>query len=95
MPEKTKCPITADQFGSALPLTVDIGGNKVVASPKNFSTGSFGWYATGKVVIEVDGVPCSCQVGLNLTVVGSKDLQEAAPVAPPAKPVTVKKIGGK
>jgi len=40
---------------------------------KEFSTGSFGWYLNGKIVVTVDGKPCSVQVGMNLTVVGSKE----------------------
>ena len=44
-----------------------------LADVKEFSTGSFGWYLNGKIVVNVDGKPCSVQVGMNLTVVGSKE----------------------
>jgi len=40
-----------------------------------FSTGSFGWYYNGKTTVMVDGKPLSVQVGLNLTVVGSKEAE--------------------
>jgi hypothetical protein len=50
----------------------------MVADAKEFSTGSLGWYLNGKTAIEIDGVPVSVQIGLNLTIVGSKELDKAA-----------------
>jgi hypothetical protein len=94
MPEKTICPVSPDQFSeSAQPITVDIGGNKMVAMPKHFSTGSLGFYATGKTVIEIGGVPCQAQVGVNITLVGSKPSEPTPAPAPAAlKPkVAIKK----
>jgi hypothetical protein len=41
---------------------------------KEFSTGSLGWYLNGKTTIEIDGKPVAVQIGLNLTIVGSKEL---------------------
>jgi serine/threonine protein kinase len=38
-----------------------------------FSAGSFGWYVNGKATIDIDGVSVPVQVGMNLTVIGSKD----------------------
>ena len=71
----SKCPITREQFtGSAKPLKVEINGQTYVAEVKEFSTGSFGWNLNTKVTIEVGGQPVNVQVGMNLTVVGSKDL---------------------
>lgn len=68
-----KCPVTKEQFlKSAKPLMISIDGKQQVASVKEFSTGSLGWYAGEKVVVEIDGVPVRCQVGLNITVIGSK-----------------------
>ena len=79
MAKKTACPITRDQFrNGAKPVTVTIGNTPLVADAKEFSTGSLGWYLNGKVAIEVDGVPVSVQVGLNLTIVGSKELPRDA-----------------
>ena len=75
---KTSCPVTRTQFTSkAKDLPVSISGQPIQAVVKQFSTQSFGWYANGKVTITVDGVPCLCQVGLNITVIGSKDLPGA------------------
>ena len=41
-------------------------------APREFKTGSVGYYATGKVVLLVGGKPCSFQVGGNLIVCGTK-----------------------
>ncbi len=40
---------------------------------KAFSTGSFGWYRNGKTTVMVDGKAVSVQIGMNLTIVGSKE----------------------
>jgi len=49
----------------------------MLADVKCFSTGSVGWYLTGKVTIRVGDVPVSVQIGLNLTIVGTKELTES------------------
>jgi hypothetical protein len=70
-----KCPITRSKFReSATPVRVEIGGSAMLAEAREFSTGSLGWYLSSKTVIDVGGTPVSVQIGLNLTVVGSKDL---------------------
>ena len=75
MAKKTTCPITrADFRGKAKAVTVTIGDQKLVADVKEFSTGSLGWYLNGKTTIEVAGKPVTVQIGLNLTIVGSKEL---------------------
>jgi hypothetical protein len=72
---KTSCPITRDQFKTgAKAVPVGIAGTTMLAEPKEFSTGSLGWYLSGKVVVDVNGTPVTVQVGLNLTIVGSKEL---------------------
>lgn len=73
---KTACPLTKTQFiEKAEPLKIVVNGQELVADKKEFSTGSFGWYQNGKVVVTVDGKPVTVQVGLNLTVVGSKEAE--------------------
>jgi hypothetical protein len=75
MAKKTACPITRDEFRTqARPVTVAINGVPLVAEVKEFSTGSLGWYLNGKTTVEVNGTPVSVQIGLNLTIVGSKEL---------------------
>jgi hypothetical protein len=72
---KMPCPVTREQFrAGAKPVTVTINGAPLVADPKEFSTGSLGWYLNGKTVVEINGVPVSVQIGMNLTIVGSKEL---------------------
>lgn len=71
---KTSCPVTKAQFlEKAEAVKIVIGGNEMLADKREFSTGSFGWYLNNKTTITVDGKPLSVQVGLNLTVVGSKE----------------------
>jgi len=72
---KTSCPVTRAEFiENAQPVEVVINGVPLVADVKEFSTGSLGWYLNGKTTIRVNDKPVSIQIGMNLTVVGSKDL---------------------
>ena len=74
---KTTCSMTRAEFVEhAQPDEVVINGVPLVAEVKEFSTGSFGWYLNGKIVVTVDGKPLSVQVGMNLTVVGSKEAEK-------------------
>ena len=78
MPPKTVCPISREDFlAKAEPLKIDLGGFPMIAEPREFSTGSFGWYVNGKASQVIDGKTLSVQVGMNLIVVGSKE-QKAA-----------------
>jgi hypothetical protein len=73
--KKTTCPISREQFRSdAKPVEISINGIPLLAEVKEFSTGSLGWYLNGKSTIQVGGTPVSVQIGLNLTIVGSKEL---------------------
>jgi hypothetical protein len=79
MAKKTTCPVTREEFlANAKPVTVIIGGNTLTAEVKEFKTGSLGWYLNGKATIQVGDVPVAVQIGLNLTVVGSKPTEGAA-----------------
>jgi hypothetical protein len=71
---KSACPLSLAQFlEKAEPLKITINGQDMLAEVKSFSTGSFGWYLNGKTVISVDGKAVSVQIGMNLTLVGSKE----------------------
>ncbi|HEX3151353.1 MAG TPA: hypothetical protein VHR66_24960 [Gemmataceae bacterium] len=77
---KTTCQISRQQFTEgAKPIEVIINGNKMTAHPKEFSTGSLGWYLNGKTDIDVNGTMVTVQIGMNLTIVGSKELPKEAP----------------
>jgi hypothetical protein len=79
MAKKTTCPVTRAEFKEkAKPVTVTINGIPLQAEVKEFSTGSLGWYLNGKTMIDVGGTPVSVQIGMNLTVVGSKELEKDA-----------------
>jgi hypothetical protein len=71
---KSTVPVSLAQFlEKAEPLKVTINGQEMTADVKSFSTGSFGWNINGKMNVVVDGKPLSVQIGMNLTVVGSKE----------------------
>lgn len=71
---KSSCPLTQAQFlAQAKPLKINVNGQDMLAEVKAFSTGSFGWYLNGKTAIEVEGKVVSVQIGMNMTVVGSKE----------------------
>lgn len=79
MAKKTTCPVTRAEFKEkAKPVTVNINGIPLQAEVKEFSTGSLGWYLNGKTMIDVGGTPVSVQIGMNLTIVGSKELEKDA-----------------
>lgn len=75
---KKVCSITRKDFLAKAPasMTVDFAGQKLMAVRKEFSTKSFGYYANGKVMVEIDGKPVEMQVGGNFTVVGSKEQKD-------------------
>ena len=66
--------MTKEQFGQfAKPLRVLIEETPVHALPKRFSTGSVGWNANAKTQIVVNGEALEVQIGINLTVIGTKN----------------------
>jgi hypothetical protein len=75
--KKTVCPINRAEFrAKAKPVSVVINNVPLQAEVKEFSTGSLGWYLNGKTSIEIDGKLVAVQIGLNLTIVGSKELPQ-------------------
>ena len=71
---KSPCSLSQAQFvAKAEPLKVSINGQDMLAEVKAFSTGSFGWYLNGKTTVMVDVKAVSIQIGMNLTIVGSKE----------------------
>jgi len=72
---KTNCPVTRDQFWSGVkPLQIELNKIPMTAEPKEFSTGSLGWYLNGKSTVKIGDTPVSVQIGMNVTVIGSKDM---------------------
>jgi hypothetical protein len=75
MAKKSSCPISRAEFREkAKPLKVMIGDREYQAVVKEFSTGSLGWNVNDKLVLDFDGKPVTVQIGMNLTIVGSKEL---------------------
>jgi len=74
---KTTCPISRADFRTkAKPVTVTINNVPLQADVKEFSTGSLGWFLNGKTTMDVGGTLVSVQIGLNMTIVGSKELPQ-------------------
>lgn len=81
---KAALALTREQFRTtAKPLAVVINGKEMTAAAKEFSTGSLGWNINDKLAVEVGGQTVMVQVGLNLTIIGSKDIPQdgGGPVA--------------
>lgn len=84
---KTECPVSRREFkAEAKAVQVTINGIPMLAEVKDFSTGSLGWYASGKVTVQVGDTLVTCQLGFTLTAVGSKELpkDEDDDTPPPA-----------
>ena len=74
---KTTCSITRAEFREkAQPVEITINGVPMIADVKEFSTGSLGWYLNGKSTIKVGDKTVTAQIGMNLTIVGSKELPQ-------------------
>ena len=75
MAKKTSCPITRSEFhAQAKPIEVVINGVSMPAEVKEFSTGSLGWNVNNKMTVKIGEKSVTVQVGLNLTIIGSKEL---------------------
>lgn len=85
MAKKTSCPISRHDFrAKAKPVPVKVGEIPLMAEVKEFSTGSLGWYLNGKTTIDIDGTPVAVQIGMNMTIVGSKELPADSAAAKPS-----------
>lgn len=73
--QKTVCSVTKKQFmEGAKPFEITLpNGSKVMAEPKEFSTGSFGWFYSDKADMPVGDTKVRCTVQFMSTVVGSKE----------------------
>lgn len=79
---KTVCPISRTYFqvhGADLENEVQIGGIAVPATPKQFSSGGFGWNLNGKATLLVGGKRVPCQVSGNIIVINSKEAPDTDP----------------
>ena len=75
---RAKCSMTKEQFlAHAESFKLTVGDKALECKPREFSTGSFGWFLSGKANIAVGETTVPVQIGVNIAVIGSK----------PAKPV--------
>ncbi len=76
---KRECQVSREEFNSnAKSVPVNFDGYGIMnALPREFSTGSFGWYANGKLQMQVNGIVCDVQIGVTMTVIGSKELPKS------------------
>lgn len=76
---KYVCPVGRKEFlDNAERLVVKIGDDEIKLAPKEFAASdkgaSLGWGHQGKVTIKVNGKWVEAYVGLNVTLMGSKEL---------------------
>jgi hypothetical protein len=77
MAKKSACPITrADFRAHAKPIELVINGVPMPADVKEFSTGSLGWHLNNKMSVKVGDQNVTVQIGVNMTIIGSKDLPQ-------------------
>lgn len=62
-------------------VEVVLNGITLGCEPRQFSTGSLGWNLNGKITLKVGDMHVTCQLGMNLTVVGSKELPGFSPAS--------------
>ncbi len=76
--KRTLFPYKKSEFlDKAKPIEIIIDGQKLLLTPKEFSTGSVGFGCNGKIVIGVvDLGPATYQLGINLTAIGSKEAEQ-------------------
>ena len=75
---KTVCPVSRQQFAAdAKPVAITLDGTAIQpAEAREFSTHSLGWYTSTKTTIMVGGKRVAVQVGVTVTVIGSKELPQ-------------------
>jgi hypothetical protein len=69
------CRISRQQFRvNAQPLSCKIGDILMSAGPRQFSSGTLGWYGRGESEIEIDGTPVDVKIQVQVWVNKSKEL---------------------
>mmetsp|Transcript_10218 Transcript_10218/g.16464 ORF Transcript_10218/g.16464 Transcript_10218/m.16464 type:complete len:137 (-) Transcript_10218:24-434(-) len=77
IPKDQKSCMTKEEFiEAAKELRFELEGSKFSGDARAFSSGSSGWYLGGKIPIIVNGKTLWCQVGMNVSVLGSKEWKE-------------------
>lgn len=70
-----ECPLSREEFRlAAKGLRCRFGDKEIVVDPKEFGSGSLGWFTNEKFVLEVGGIPAKVQATVSVTLIGSKNL---------------------
>lgn len=68
--------MSSEQFMRDAPnMELEIFGNRVSGAPRSFSSNNKGWYAGGKIQVQVGKKLVWAQLGVNCSIIGSKDWQ--------------------
>ncbi len=53
-----ECPVTKEQWAKGKkPLLATVAGVQIVLNPKDFDSGTLGWFGNGSFIADIDGVP--------------------------------------
>ena len=53
-------------------ITIEVAGNRAVGPPRVFTSGNHGWWTGGKILVELGDKLVWAQLGVNITLLGSK-----------------------
>ena len=68
-----KSPVTRKKFREAAkPIPAKLGDMPLAVMPKEFETGTLGFYTTGSTVVEIDGVPMKATFMVQVFISNSK-----------------------
>merc|ERR1711971_202791 len=69
--------MTAAEFMEhAEELDWNVHGNEIPVAPRTFTSGNKGWYGGGKMPMTINGKRVWVQLGINITIIGSKAWDE-------------------
>lgn len=80
----TPCAITRAEFNEGAPKGSKIMEKileEIALGPKHFSSGGFGYYGNGKISVKIGDEVVRLQVGINVSVVNSKNAEDGTPSA--------------
>jgi hypothetical protein len=63
-------------MAGAQAFEIQVGDQKLLVEPKKFSTGSVGYFANGKLTMNIGGQLVKMQANVTLTAIGSKEWPE-------------------
>lgn len=73
--EAAKCAVTREEFKAAKPFMASLNGIPVAVTPKEFKTGTLGWFANGKVSLDVNGTVVNASFMIQVFIPHSADAE--------------------